>query len=389
MNKFEKEYRHEITKYLSCNEDEIYFFWKGRVALYALLKAMGIQKGDEVVIQGYTCVVVANAVLYLGAKPIYADIDLNTYNMDLNSLVSKINSKTKVIICQNTYGLSSNLEKLAEIAKNAEYKFKHRVYTLEDCTHGFGGKFHGKPNGTSCDASFFSTQWSKPYTTGIGGFCIVHDLSLKTSMNELEKLKIQPSIKEIVQLKLMYFIRTYIINDFTYWPMIRLYRWLSRHNLVVGSSSGEEVTGIEMPNSFFKDQSTIQFKKGIKSLKQLAKINSVRKKNAEIYTDFLVAKGKNHVNKSLFCDHIFIRYPLLVNNRQKFRDEAEKCKVILGEWFEAPVYPAYSSLELWNVNLKEIPNAIFACEHIVNLPTDDNNVDKVISFLEKHLEYII
>ena len=384
MNNSEQEYRRELSKWLDCKEDEIFFYWKGRVALYALLKSMGVTNGDEVIVQGYTCVVVANAILYLGATPVYADIDVATFNMNMDSLKSRITDRTKVIICQNTYGLSSNLETIQQIAYDTATKYGHPVYTLEDCTHGFGGRYHGKPNGTSCDASFFSTQWSKPYTTGVGGFCVVHNDTVKIAMQKQETENIQPSFKEVLQLKLMYFVRAYIINDFTYWPMIRLYRWLSRHNLVVGSSSGEEVSGIEMPHGFFKAQSTVQFRKGLKSLAKLPAVNALRKKNATAYTEYLSSIGKNHVKKSLFDDHIFIRYPLLVNNREKFREEAEKEQIILGEWFEGPIYPAFNSLETWKVKTEELPNAMFVCEHVVNLPTEEKNIETIIAFLEKY-----
>ena len=133
MDKYEMQYRKDINNYLKCGEDNIYFYWKGRVALYALLKAMGVGPGDEVIVQGYTCVVVANSIIYLGAKPVYVDIDLSTYNMNIEQMKEKITDKTKVIICQNTYGLSSNLEVLEQIAK------EKGISTLEDCTHGFGG----------------------------------------------------------------------------------------------------------------------------------------------------------------------------------------------------------------------------------------------------------
>lgn len=112
------------------------FLLERQSCIYALRKAMGIDPGDEVLVQSYTCVVVANSIIYLGAKPVYVDIDLSTYNMNIEQMKEKITGKTKVIICQKTYGLSSILEKLEEIAKDKG------IYTLEDCTRGFGGCYY-------------------------------------------------------------------------------------------------------------------------------------------------------------------------------------------------------------------------------------------------------
>lgn len=187
----------------------------------------------------------------------------------------------------------------------------------------------------------------------------------------------------------MYFVRTYIINDITYWPMIRLYRWLSRRNLVVGSSSGEEVEGTKMPEGFFKKQSAVQFKKGIKSLKKLDDVNRLRKENARKYIEVLKRLGKTHVDESLFDNHIFIRYPLLVKDREQFRELAEKEGIILGEWFESPIYPAYNSYDVWSLKVEELPNAMRVCERMVNLETDLKKVVKVVEFLEKHAEYLV
>ncbi len=385
----EKQYKNELIKYLHCEEDALFFYWKGRVALHELLRAMGVGEGDEVLVQGYTCVVVANAILYLKATPVYADIDKKTFNVNLDSLKERITEKTKVIICQNTYGLSSNLEEIQQIAREYGEKYGHTIYTLEDCTHGFGGTYHGKSNGASCDASFFSTQWSKPFTTGVGGFSAVHNPEVRAKVQKLQSDLVQPGLKEVIELKLMYFIRQYVINDFTYWPMIRLYRWMSRHNLVVGSSSGEEIVGIEMPQGYLKAQSAVQMKKGIKSVKRLDAVNQLRRENALAYTAFLKANGKTYVDESLHADHIFIRYPLLVKNREEFRKRAEDAKVILGEWFEAPVYPADASLATWKVDPDTLPVAMEVCAQMVNLPTDEKNAKKVIAFLKKQLDFIL
>lgn len=170
---------------------------------------------------------------------------------------------------------------------------------------------------------------------------------------------------------------------------IRLYRWLSRRNLVVGSSSGEEVEGTKMPDGFFKKQSAVQFKKGIKSLKKLDDVNRLRKENAKKYTAVLKELGKTYVDESLFDNHIFIRYPLLVKDREQFRELAEKEGIILGEWFESPIYPAYNSYDVWSLHTEDLPNAMWVCERMVNLETTEKKVEKVLEFLKKHAEYLV
>ena len=217
----------------------------------------------------------------------------------------------------------------------------------------------------------------------------MHDEKLREKLRGINGVLVEPSWKECLELKLMYFVRTYIINDITYWPMIRLYRWLSRRNLVVGSSSGEEVEGTKMPEGFFKAQSSVQYKKGIKSLKKLDSVNRLRKENAVRYTQALKDLGKTYVDESLFDNHIFIRYPLLVKDREQFRELAEKEGIILGEWFESPIYPAYNSYDVWSLKVEELPSAMWVCERMVNLETTEKKVEKVLEFLKKHAEYLV
>ena len=241
----------------TTNSDSLFFYWKARVGLYALLKAMNIKKGDEIILPAYTCVVVPNAILYLGAKPIYIDVSPDSYNMELKQVEAAITGKTKAIICQNTYGLSTDLEALTTLAK------KHELFTIEDCTHGFGGFYNNTPNGLSCDAAIYSTQWNKPFSTGIGGFAITNNNEIATRLKTLNAELIYPSTKERLNLKILYFTKRFLINDMTYWPLVQFYRWLSCYNLVVGSSSGGEINSIEMPEGYFKAFSETQAKEGL------------------------------------------------------------------------------------------------------------------------------
>lgn len=377
----QQSYKQSLQKILES--ENIFLFWKGRVGLYAILKAMGIKQGDEVILPAYTCVVVPNAILYLGATPIYVDILESTYNMDINKLEAAITDRTKVIICQNTYGLSSNLDKINSLAQ------QHNIYTIEDCTHGFGGFYQGKPNGQFCDAAFFSTQWNKPFSTGIGGFVITKSPKIAALLLQLEKEKSTPSLKDNLSLKTLYFVKRYLINEFTYWPLVKLYRLLSKYNLVLGSSSGEEISSTKMPENFFKGFSSAQAKEGLRNLKTLADIMKVRKQNGKYYTELLKKFGKRHVGYELFDNHGFLKYPILVKDRELFLNLAEKNRIELGDWFISPLHPIVGDLTPWQFDANLFPVASFVSQHVVNLPTNLANIDRVLAFIEDNINIIV
>src|SRR5689334_23149354 len=137
-NKYLTEYKKELAAQLDLSDKNIFLFWKGRVALYSILSALDVKENDELIRPAFTCVVVPNAIIYLGAKPVYVDIDPSTYNMDVSKLESKITGKTKVIIAQNTFGLSPDIDSIVSIAS------RHKIAVIEDCAHGFGGTYKSK-----------------------------------------------------------------------------------------------------------------------------------------------------------------------------------------------------------------------------------------------------
>ncbi len=375
-------YKSAIANELKVRKEQVFLYWKGRVALFAALKAMSIKEGDEIIIPAFTCVVVPNAILYLKAKPVYVDISPENYNVDVNKIEKVITAKTKVIICQNTFGLSSNIEKIVDIAK------QYNLYTIEDCTHGFGGTYNGKPNGSYCDAAFYSTQWNKPFSTGIGGFLVVNNESLINPVHNLEQNKIKPSIFDQIVLYLLIYFNKYFINDFTYWPMVKLFRFLSEKNLIIGSNQGEELKSIVMPENYFKDISSVQVKTGLKQLKNIEQINNLRKNNAKYYTLFLKEKKKIYVDESLFDNHIFLRYPILVKDREKFLAIAEKEKIKLGDWFLSPIHPIEKDLDLWGIVRENYPYADKLSQKIVNLPTEVKDNKNVLKFLNVYIKMI-
>ena len=296
MRDYKNEYKKHIADYLGVNN--VYLFWKARVGLYTILKAMGVEAGDEVILPAYTCVVVPNAIIYLGAKPIYVDIDKTTFNSTTQNIKAAVTSKTKVIICQNTYGLSSHLDEIQELAK------ANGILTVEDCTHGFGGSFEGLANGLTCDAAIYSSQWNKPFSTGVGGFASIKSVELSDEVERLSRDLVNPTSTEIMQLRALVSARKYLMNDNTYWPLLKLYRWLSKKNIVVGSSTGEEINSIEMPKDYYKGHSNFQAKIGMKAITHVNQDIKSRKSSGLLYSEFLKELNKNHVSLDLIQNHL-------------------------------------------------------------------------------------
>ena len=379
---FSAKYKENIAQIIQCNPNSIFLYWKGRIALYAILKAIGVKDGDEVILPGFTCVVVPNAILYAGARPIYVDISPENFNMNVELIEDIISSKTKAIICQNTFGLSSNIEKILDIAR------RYDLYTIEDCTHGFGGYYNGKPNGSFCDAAFYSTQWNKPFSTGIGGFLVVNNQTLLDKIKILEQEKINSGFSERFMLGALLLFKSLFVNRYTHWFLVSLYRLFSKQNIVVGSNQGEELISTRMPENYFKDISLIQILTGINKLKKIGKTNQLRIKNANEYTHFLKSHSKNYVNEELFVNHLFLKYPLLVKDRDKIFELAKKHNVTLGDWFLSPLHPVKENLELWDFNEEKFPIASQMSKNIVNLPTDIYDNRRVIEFLNNNIDLI-
>ena len=377
----EQKYLDEIALRLGAESEELFLTWKGRVALYAILEAMEIGEGDEVILPAFTCVVVPNAILYRGAIPIYVDIEKETLNASYESIVASVSENTKAIICQNTFGLSSDLDRIADFAQ------KKGIYTIEDCTHGFGGTFHGEPNGSFCDAAFYSTQWNKPFSTGIGGIGWVRNDDVQKRLNVSSYA--DPSWKSRTSLSLLLFVRKNMLRGWNYWPAVKLYRWLSKNNLVLGSSSGSEISDVQKPNGYELRSSQVQYKAGVKALEGLEAVLKRRKQNAILLTRALADLDKYHVSEELHADHAFLKYPILVKDKSKIESLAVQNRLELGDWFNSQLHPVQSDLIRWGLNAEMYPISKQIATHILNIPCDTVNVDRYVRFLEQFNEELI
>lgn len=376
MNNHKKieRYEEDLCSYLGV--ERVFLYWKGRVALYAILKSIGVGPGDEVIVQGYTCVVVANAIIYCGAEPIYVDIDLPSYCSSGAHMAEKITSKTKAVICQNTYGLSYDVHQIIELARS------NGLVTIDDCTHGFGGSYNGLPAGSLCDFAFYSTQWNKPYSTGLGGIGVVNNSVYKERLDEFNNTLVEPKLTESMLLESLVHCKRLLLHDWSYNFLRSAYRMLSATNLVTGSSTPSELDSVVMDDDFVKGYSSRLAPVGSKALSQIDDVIHLRKERGAQYTDWLLEDGKEHVKKEYHKNHSFLCYPLLVHDRQQFKLMADRCSVPLGDWFVSPLHPILNDLEKWQIDTTDIPKAMFCSEHVVNLPTGISKSERVKKLLK-------
>lgn len=134
-----------------------------RMAFYAYMKILDIGKGDEVIIQSSNCSVMVNAILRIGATPIFADVDINTMGTDPKSVNKLITAKTKLIVAQHSFGIPCEIDKIIEIAR------EHNIKVLEDCALTVGSKYKHVVLGNWGDAALFSIDHSKPLNCLTGG----------------------------------------------------------------------------------------------------------------------------------------------------------------------------------------------------------------------------
>ena len=132
-------------------------------ALHASVAALGLKQGEEVIVPAFTWVSTPNVVEYMGAQPIFCDVDLSTFNIDPTLVESAITPETVGIIPVHLFGLCTDMDPILEIAE------RNKLWVVEDAACAFGARYHGTHAGTFGDLGCFSFHPRKSITTGEGG----------------------------------------------------------------------------------------------------------------------------------------------------------------------------------------------------------------------------
>lgn len=164
----------------------------GTAALHIAAMAAGFGEGDEVIVSPITFAASSNCVLYCGAKPVFADINPETYNIDPESIRKLVTSRTKGIVAVDFTGQAVELDEIREICR------EHDLILIEDAAHSLGTKYKGQPVGSIADMTCFSFHPVKTVTSGEGGAVTTNDEALYRRLLRLRSHGITRNREEMV-----------------------------------------------------------------------------------------------------------------------------------------------------------------------------------------------
>ena len=306
LEKFEKEFSSYIgVKYgIGVNS--------GSDALYLAVKALGIGKGDEVITVSHTFVSTVDAIVRNGAKPIFLDIDPETYTIDVTQIEKKITERTKAIIPVHLYGHPSDMDPIME---NAE---EHNLFVIEDACQAHGAEYKGKKVGSIGHIGCFSFYPAKNLGAyGDAGMIVTNDEELAGRLRMM---------RNYGQLKKYY------------------------HQFIGVNSRLDEI------------QAAILRVK----LKHLDEWNEKRRKVARLYNEFLEDSEVITPTQSEYAKHVYYVYVIRHKNRDKLEEHLEKNGIQTLIHYPIPVHKqkAYTDLGF----AAKLPETEKICNEILSLP---------------------
>jgi len=192
------------TRFFS-SDSSIFFFLTGRAALYQYLSSLGLKKGDEILVQGFTCEAVVLPILELGFKPVYVDVNSSDFSMSIKDVKNKYTSKAKAMLIQHTFGITpTDRKELIEFAN------KHSLHIIEDVAHGFDPNIFRSKRYPG--AVLMSFGRSKSFSSVFGGAIAVRGVRSGKSVRAVEKNIPNPSVWILLQ-TIFYKIHSVIIKS--------------------------------------------------------------------------------------------------------------------------------------------------------------------------------
>lgn len=340
---------------------KVHLFASGRECLLAILKSLRFQKDEEVIVQGYTCIVVPNAIIAAGMTPVYADIDPDTLNLDIEEVERLITPKTRAVICQHTFGIPAFTKRLRDLCDH------HSLILIEDCAHIMPDENGPTEIGTYGDLMFFSFGRDKSISGVTGGAVICKRPDLCSDLQRFEE-EATPIGLVTIKILLLYPI-IYTIAKPLYGMGIgrALLVLCAKLKMLVPIVTAKEKQGHMNPQ--FHRMPNACAALVLDQLHRLRAINDHRRMLTRFYFDAL---SKHHIPLLLGVqpDLPLQKFPVFIEHATAVREQLRKQNIHLYDgWGGCVICPANSNNEAVGYKDGDDPKADMAGQQILNLPT--------------------
>jgi perosamine synthetase len=369
VSKFERMFSKIVGKGESVS------YASARMGFYDLMRILKIGRGDEIILLGSTCSVMANAVLKTGATPIYSDIDPETFGSSPSSIESCISESTKMIVAQHSFGIPCDIVKIKSIAR------LKKIFLLEDCALSLGSSSNNIVVGNFGDASLFSTDHSKPLNTLTGGMVYTRNKKLanmlRSSRNYCEELS--QNKKKSLWIRLLVEKRycnpkkygMMSLIDFVYMIGVKFFGLTSPF---LSNDSGSITTHNNYPYpaklpTFLAQLGVYEVERWefYKNNRRLFFHSMVNLTNKKSLKNFL---PKAYSNNSLYI--IPLRFVWSEKNGSLRRQEFSKFINVDWTWFINPIVDTSEPLNNFNYSSNSCPISEAKGKNIVNVPCNIN-----------------
>jgi dTDP-4-amino-4,6-dideoxygalactose transaminase len=332
----------------------------GRMAFFYILKAMQLPPGSEIILPALTFWVVPELARVAGLRPVFADVDPATFNLDPKALESTITPETRAVVPTHLYGRPCDMDPILAIAR------RHGLAVIEDCAHALGASYRGRPVGTFGDAGFFSFQTLKPLNTYAGGMALVQDPALARRVAGLAAAEPWPDESRVMRrLHLGRLQRVFTrpeVFTITAFPILWAASWLGAKTDVY---LWEPIRSLEaLPASYTERYSNVQAALGLAGLERLDEWTRLTRAHARLTDETLRdLPGVRTPQVSPDMSHVYYQYCVYVPDR----DELVRRCIRRGIDIETLHVDVCTRLPLFGKARRETPGADLAAT-AVQLP---------------------
>ena len=342
-------------------EAEAFAFGSGREALLALLQALKLRPGEEVIVQGYTCVVVPNAIHAAGGVPRFADIDPETLNMDPASVEALITPRTRAVICQHTFGIPANIPMLRSLCD------RYGSVLIEDCAHVIPDESGPSEIGSEGDFLILSFVRDKAISGVSGGAVLSRDPEATLALKRIQGSAIDHASWTIL-LWLLYPLIYAVARPFYGILLGKIFLAVCRKiRLLVPILQEEEKEGSASPLLHRIPHACAHL--ALAQLRALKSINDHRRMLTNFYREERAKRGFPILD-GIKADLPLQKFPIFLEGAERIRQKLKKHNIHLNDgWTGCVICPDSVELAKTDYQPGSDPEAEEACVRILSLPT--------------------